>query len=141
MRLFQQVALSALLAAFVGCSDAVRESPPRTDVEVSQGLPPSVSNAVLHLVLISPTNASPTNHTEKYEMMGGNRSLDHPVGWGSNSSGRYDEDRLLAIREEGFVILFTKRDGGVVQTNAVLFRYGETTETNTLGWKIVGRFK
>jgi hypothetical protein len=74
-------------------------------------------------------------------MMSGNRSLEHPVGWGSNSDGQYDENRLLAIRAEGFQMLFTERDGGVVQTNIVLFRYGEDTETNTLGWKIVGRFK
>ncbi|MGA2540252.1 MAG: hypothetical protein ABSG78_01685 [Verrucomicrobiota bacterium] len=74
-------------------------------------------------------------------MMSCNRSLAQPVGWGSNSTGHYDEQRLLAIRAEGFVMLFTERDGGVVHTNAVLFRYGQTNETNTLGWKIVGRFK
>jgi len=73
--------------------------------------------------------------------MSGNRSFMSPVGLGSDSSGHYDEERLLAIRADGFLMLFTKRDGGVGQTNAVLFRYGEATETNTLGWKIVGRFK
>lgn len=138
MRLFQQIALITLLAAFIGCSDAARESAPRTDVEVSPGLPASASNAVLHLVLISPTNALPTS---PHEMIGGNRSLAHPVGSGSDSSGRQDEDRLLAIRPDGFLMMFSKRYGSVVHTNVVLFRYGETTETNTLGWKIVGRFK
>ena len=59
----------------------------------------------------------------------------------TNSGGHYDENRLLAIRPEGFLMLFTERDSGVVQTNAVLFRYGESTETNTLGWRIIGRFK
>ena len=29
----------------------------------------------------------------------------------------------------------------VVQTNLVLFPYGLTTETNALGWKMIGRFK
>jgi len=44
-------------------------------------------------------------------------------------------------RCRGFMMLFTLRDGGVVQTQLILFPYGLTTERNALGWKIIGRFK
>jgi len=130
--------LFGLLANFVGRSEAERKLPAHSDVEVSPGLPASVSNAVLRIIQVTPTNATPTTYREKTS---GHRSLGSPVGSGGDSVGHYHENRLLAIRAEGFLMLFTSRDGGVVQTNVVLFRYGEVTETNTLGWKIVGQFK
>jgi hypothetical protein len=70
--------------------------------------------------------------------------LKSPVGSGSSVVGTnvsFEEERLIAIKTDGFEILFTKRENGVVQTNIVLFYYGQITQTNTLGWKIVGNFK
>jgi hypothetical protein len=60
----------------------------------------------------------------------------------------WDEERLIAINAEGFEMLFTKRWrwAGLGQqihneTNVILFRYGQITETNILGRSIVGKFK
>ena len=139
MRILQQCPLSAFLAAGVGCSDSGHKPLPRISVEVAQDLPPSLSNAVLHLVIVEPSDASPTNNYAS--KMTGNRSLKSPVGSSSVSDGHYQEERLVAISADGFVMRFTKDDGQGVRTNVVLFRYGETTETNALGCKIVGRFK
>jgi hypothetical protein len=112
-----------------------------TTVDISQNLPESARNAVLHLSIFEPVDASPTNyHTAIY----GSRSLNSPVGSGSiggSTYTNYQEERLVAINADGFNMLFTRRDNGVVQTNTILFRYGKTTQTNTLGWKIIGNFK
>jgi hypothetical protein len=126
-------------AALVGCFDqeTVAPSPPPT-VAVTPGLPASATNAVLHLKRVTPSDASSTNWTQ---ILSGSRSLKRPVGSASDSTGRYDEDRLVAVQADGFVILFTKREGGKTQTNGVLFRFGRTTQTNTLGWRIVGDFR
>lgn len=59
---------------------------------------------------------------------------------GGYSDGRYDEERLISIKADGFVVRFTNRVGGEMQTNFVLFPYGQTTETNTLGWGIAGDY-
>jgi hypothetical protein len=138
MPIFRIAALLGSLTALVGCSDKEQKLPPRAYVDIFPGLPASVSNAVLHLVLVTPTNASPTNYSGK---VSGNRSLEYPVGSSSAGAGHYDEERLLAIRAEGFLMVFTKLKGIAVETSVVLFRYAEVTETNTLGWTIVGQFK
>jgi hypothetical protein len=74
------------------------------------------------------------------ETISGSQSLENPV-WSGTVDGRYNEERLVAIRADGFLILFTQREGGFTQTNIILFPYGQTTETNALGWQIVGRYK
>ncbi len=114
----------------IGAADLVK-------VKVSKDLPATISNAVLSLVMIRPPNASPSTYGAKNSLR---CSLESPGG--SSSDGyHFQEERLIAIRSEGFVVLFTERAGTNVQTNAVLFHYGETNETNVLGWKVTGRFK
>jgi hypothetical protein len=117
-------------------------------VEVSPGLSPSVSDAVLHLSIYEPVDASPTNYRSAHF---GGRSLQHPVGSGgelADMGGTWDENRLIAINADGFKILFTKqwRLPGVGQeihqeTNVILFRYGQVTDTNVIGWRIIGKFE
>jgi len=111
------------------------------DVEVAPNLPASLSNAVLHVSCSGPLDGS----------WSGSRSLNSPVGSGSSVVGTnetWNEERLIAINAEGFKMLFTKRwrftgPGQSIsqETNVILFRYGQVTETNTLGWRIVGNFK
>lgn len=139
MRVFWHMLVFVLLVTLVGCSDyeGVTLVHQQT-VEISPGLPASSTNAVLHLRLVPTLDASSTN---KREMIAGSRSLNSPVGSGGDSSGHYHEQRLVAIRVDGFLILFTKRDGGATQTNSLVFPYGQTTQTNALGWRIVGYFK
>lgn len=137
MRPVQQFAHLALLAVLAGCSGKDRKPEPGTAVEVSRGLPASITNAQLQVTMLKPADATPTHYGEK---ISGRRSLNSPVG--SSDNGQcFEEQRLTAVRADGFLMLFTKRDGAILQTNAVLFPYGETTETNTLGWNIIGRYK
>ena len=140
MFIHRQILVFALLLAFVGCSDGERKSSTRQVVEVSQNLPASLSNAVLNLHIREPIDSLATNHS----IWGGDRSLKSPVGSGGvidGTNASFQEERLIAIVSDGFEVLFTRRDNGVVQTNIVLFHYGEVTQTNTLDWSIVGKFK
>ena len=137
MRVLCQIGMVALSLMLAGCSD--HESVTlvhRPTVKIEPGLPASATNAVLQVRIHIPYGL-PTN----YASISGSRSLKSPVGRGSDSTGFYSEQRLVAIHSDGFVMLFTVRDAGVTKTNTVLFRYGETTETNTMGWKIDGHFK
>ncbi len=137
MRPVRQLAILAWLAVIVGCSERDRESSHIAPVEVSSGLPAAITNALLIVRMSKPNDASPTNYKE---LISGTRSLQSPMG--SSSSGQnYQEERLVAIKPEGFVLLFTDREGEIVHTNLVVFPYGQTTETNALGWKIVGQYK
>ncbi len=86
--------------------------------------------------LFFPSDASAGNWTQT---ISGSFSLKMPGIPDIRSQG--EEERLIAIRADGFVMRFTKRDGGETQTNFVLFPFGQTTETNILGWKIIGNFK
>lgn len=129
------VSLGLLLILWV-CAGHASHSPPR--VEVSPGLPASSKNAVLLLNLFAPIDASPTNFTES---ISGSFSLKRPYFHDTVSKSSLDEEQLVAIRADGFIMQFTTSDGGKTQTNSVLFPYGQTTETNTLGWRIVGNFK
>ena len=117
-------------------------------VEVSPGLPTSVTDAVLHLSIYEPADASPTNHRSATIE---SRSLQSPVGSGSTSTDTgetWNEERLIAINADGFKMLFIKqwRVSGLGQeihreTNVMLFRYGQVTDTNAVGLKIIGKFK
>jgi hypothetical protein len=125
--------LGLLLILWV-CAGHGGHSPSK--VEVSPGLPASSTSAVLHLNLFFPSDASAGNWTQT---ISGSFSLKMPGIPDIRSQG--EEERLIAIRADGFVMRFTKRDGGETQTTFVLFPFGRTTETNTLGWKIIGNFK
>jgi hypothetical protein len=57
------------------------------------------------------------------------------------SSGIYNEERLIAIQADGFLVRFSDRVDGAMRTNSILFPYGQTIETNTLGWSIVGKYQ
>jgi len=117
-------------------------------VEVSPGLPPSASDAILNLSIYEPADASPTNYRSK---IFGSRSLQYLGGFSSSSTDTgetWDENRLIAINADGFKMFFTKRWRlpGLGQeihqeTNVILFRYGQVTDTNAIGWRIVGKFK
>jgi hypothetical protein len=129
------IAILILPMAMIGCSRGQEQHPPRIHVEVSQGLPASVTSAVLSLKL-SMTNGTVSSASSP--------SLDCPISAGGGWYGHhhdYQEERLLSIRADGFLMFLKIRDDSLTQTNIVLFRYGETTETNMLGWRIVGRFK
>ena len=138
----------ASLAFLVGCSDSERVVlSSQKDVEVSTNLPESLRSAVLYIKVQEPINPQATN----YRSWSGSRSLNSPGGSSSGEDGTmqtWDGDQLIGIDAEGFKILFTKkwRPTGLRQkisseTNVILFRYGQITETNTLRWKIVGKFK
>jgi len=117
-----------------------RKLPPRWNVEVETNLSARITNGILHLVLREPIDPLATN----YSVSVGSRSLESPVGSGSGSDAthsKFDEERLIAIKTAGFEMLFTKGSNGVVNTNIIFFPYGETTETNVLGWRIVGNYK
>jgi hypothetical protein len=126
--------LGLLLILWV-CGGHGGHSPPR--VEVSPGLPAPSTSAVLHLNLFFPGDTSASGWTQTSS---GSFSLKRPYFHDSVSKSSLDEERLVAIRADGFVMQFTTRDGGETKTNSVLFPYGQTTETNTLGWRIVGNF-
>ena len=136
MRAFRQLAFFGLLTPLVLCF-AEPELRPRAHVEVSQGLPASATNAVLNLVLTAPSSLPnwPNKQSGPWGLMKTTTAAS------TDPEGRYKEQRLLAIRPEGFVMTFAEVDTGVAYTNIVLFRYGEITETNTPRWKIVGQFE
>jgi hypothetical protein len=114
---------------------ARHESSSRPRVQVAPGLSASATNAVLHLKLVSFNEASRTGSTISCIL-----SRKNLVMFADPSNGRYDEERLIAIQTDGFVLRFTDRVGGEMRTNFVLFPYGQTTETNTLGWSVVGDY-
>ena len=144
-------ALSCVCLAFVIAilyySCGWNTSRPNQTVEVSTNLPASLLNANLHLKVREPSDLLATNH----ESLSGDLSLAGPDFGGSSDDEKiekWDEMRLIAINAEGFEVRFTKRWrlSGLGQkmnqeTNVILFRYGQVTETNALGWKIVGKFK
>ena len=115
---------------------ARHRSSSRPRVEVAPALLASAKDAVLHLRLVSFNEASQTGREVSCIL-----SRKDPGMFADPSNGRYDEERLIAIQADGFVIRFTDRVGGEMRTNFVLFPYGQTIETNTLGWSIVGNFK
>lgn len=139
----------ALLGALASCSNykGVTSSHPQT-VEVSSGLPASATNAVLFLRAYEFSDISSTN---LYSSWGGSRSMQYQGGGGSFVNGTnetWHHEQLIAINAEGFEMLFTKKwrftgPGQKInqETNVTLFRFGQITETNTLGWSIIGKFK
>jgi hypothetical protein len=104
-------------------------------VEVAPALSASVKDAVLNLKLASFDEASQTG-----KRISGILSRKDPVMNADPSNGRYDEERLMTIQADGFVIRITDRVGGEMRTNFILFPYGQATETNTLGWGILGDY-
>lgn len=133
----RRIALPFLLL-LSGCLGERSGRPVRNQVEVASGLPAAIRDAVMKLSLVATNGPSANDWIEK---IGGSRSLRSPVGSGSDSFGHFSEQMLLAIRSDGFVMLFTKREGAVEQTNVIVFPYDQTTQTNALGWKITGRYK
>ena len=121
----------------------------KQSVEVSTNVPASLFNAELDLKIRGSSDPRTTNYSGWY--LSGHASLTGPGGSSGSLGGTIDEwdgYRLIAINSEGFEVLFTKRWrlAGLGQklneeTNVILFRYGQVTETNALGWKIVGKFK
>lgn len=110
----------------------------RPKVEVALGSPAPAKNAVLHLRLISSSGAWGTpNWTQTVDTGILSQKI---VSLGGHSNGRDDEERLMAIQADGFVIRFTKYDAGETQTNFVIFPYGQTTKTNIMGESIVGSY-
>jgi hypothetical protein len=138
MRALEYLALVYLLAACVGCSERDQKTPFSAVVQISKEAPEAVRKKVLSIVIHNPSDVSVTNW--QGVVISGKRSLKSPTGSGSDSGGSHEE-RLIAINADGFKVLFTNTRGEVVQTNAVLFRYGETTDTNTIGWRIVGKYQ
>jgi hypothetical protein len=125
---------------------------PKITVEVDTNVPIQIQNALLHIHIYSPP-------PQEWEASGA-RSLKSPGGGGSSEDSAtniYTEgDELIAIKTNGFEIRFVESDYPILHTNnvrilqrekgyrhtsIVLFPYGKTTETNALGWKIVGKFQ
>jgi hypothetical protein len=115
------------------CAGHGRSSRPR--VEVAPTLSASAASAVLHLKLVSFNQTSQTGIT-----ISGILSRKDPVLPGGHSDGRNDDERLIAIQADGFVIQFTEGVGGEMRTNCILFPYGQTTETNIMEWSIAGDY-
>jgi hypothetical protein len=125
---------------------------PTETVTVSSNVSAQFQEASLHLAI---SEYAPFPGTKTF----GTRSLGSPCGQGEMESGTnysFQEERLTAITQDGFEVRFTRRqcpfgqtnnmhfhqiEKTIVQTNTVLFRFGETTETNTIGLRIVGKFK
>jgi len=110
-------------------------------VEVAPALSASATNAVLYLQLVSSGDIFGTNRTQTVTAISGisgTLNQRRPVMSGGHSNN--GEQRLIVIRADGFVIQFTDDVGGEMRTNLVLFPYGQITETNTLGWSIVGDY-
>jgi len=107
----------------------------RPRVEIAPALSAPATNAVLQLKLVSFDEVSRTGIK-----ISGILSRKAPVLPGGYSNGRNDDERLIAIRADGFVVRFTDLVDGEMQTNLVLFPYDQTTETNILGWDIAGDY-
>jgi hypothetical protein len=107
----------------------------RPRIDVAPALPASATDAILHLKLASFNAASQTGSTISSILSQKDR-----VMFADPSHGLFDEERLIAIRADGFVIQFIHRESGETRTNLVLFPYGQVTETNTMGWTIVGSY-
>jgi len=63
------------------------------------------------------------------------------AGKGDQAEEFYHEIRLLSVTENGFEVRFlrSRADNNILSSN-VLFRFGEITKTNVLGWGITGQF-
>jgi hypothetical protein len=109
-------------------------------VALAPDLPASAKNAVLYLQLVASADALATNWIQTIAGISGSLSQRMPVIPSDHSNGCYAEERLIAIQADGFVIRFTDRVGGEIRTNFVLFPFGQITETNTLGWNIIGDY-
>ena len=118
---------------FLICARHGSSSRPR--VEIAPTISATTTNAVLHLKLVSFNEVSRTGIT-----ISGILSLKNPIMRGGHSNGRNDDERLIAMRADGFVVRFTDHIDGEVRTNLVLFPYDQTTETNFLEWSIVGYY-
>lgn len=117
----------ALMLIFQVC--ARHGSHSHSKVDVGPDLPASVTSAVLHLNLVSAS-----------ETISGGISLKTPVFHDDFSKDNYDEERLTAIKSVGFMVRFITCKGAKAQTNFVLFPFEQTTETNALGWRIIGNY-
>lgn len=88
-------------------------------VEVSQNLPATASNAVLHLSIFDPKNDSLSNYATASATYG-NFSLKFTVSSSSSATSIYinnRECRLIAINADGFKIHLTREDNGNRFTN------------------------
>lgn len=122
----------------LGCGCSHNRPSLEPQVDVAPGLSASVTNSVLHLELWRPADVQRTNASE---MISSNKGLQQPTSSSGDDQGHSNEERLMAITADGFLVRFTIRNKDLSQTNTVLFRYGETNDTNIADWKIVGHFK
>ena len=138
MPVLRRVCAFILAVTLLGCS---KHEGATLKVEVSPGLSASATDAVLNLSIYELLDSSPTNYrSATYE----SQSLQSPFCSNSSIEGTNkcsQERRLVAIIPEGFKILFIRNDNGIMQGNTILFRFNQTTQTNTMGWRIVGMFK
>ena len=119
----------------VGCSKQEHLSLPKQDVQISQNVPELLRDSVLHISL----HGEDSNHGS----LVGNCSLKSPVISGSyvDRPNVYSHEvRLIAIKTNGFVACIFKRENHIEEKTEVLFDFGKTTETNMLGWNIVGKY-
>ena len=141
--LFCTVALASA-TVLSGCSQSGPKLFAHPIVDVAPNTPDSARHAVLHLLVVEPGGK-----------IGGYRSLESPSGSGSGSDGHFSEERIVAIRPDGFEVLFTqgydpalhtdvsedRRKPRSVQTATIFFHFGETTNTTAIGCEITGTFK
>ncbi len=121
---------------------------PKSTVEVSTDVPPRLQNDMLYVRIHERTGGSLA--TLSFAQPFASASIE------SDTNMDTEEERLVAIQTNGFEVLFTKtvysvsktnnsltiqKGKGVEQKGVVLFRDGETTQTNVLEWEIVGQFK
>ena len=130
-----------LFTIITGCGDGGPGAPAyQSGIEISKNIPDRFVNSSLRLKISNLVGDAATNR----QMWTGSRSLKSPLGSVSSVDGsnRYSfEERLVSIKTNGFVILFSKNENGLLTTNMMLFRYGETNQTNALGLDIIGQFE
>jgi len=109
-----------------------RNPPPPT---VAENVPPARRDAHLCLTVRDP---GPTHSTSRRDC-----SLRSPEAdsYGYDLHLHYEETRLIAIREDGFEILFTRAEEQRVKKTTVFFPFGKITQTKALGWEVTGEFK
>ena len=100
-------------------------------VNVAHDAPEAARHAVLNLRVRTPNHGT----------SGGTRALDDPVGSGSGSDGHFEEERLIAIKADGFEVLLTQGQDKTVQTATVFFPFGKSTEEKVLGCEVSGKYK
>jgi hypothetical protein len=114
---------------------AIEDSEP----SIANDVPTSLRNAELRLRLVDFANALPGQGVRTSgELSVGLPLIDSARGDGTNTF--YHETRLLSVTTNGFEVRFMRGANDGMHRSKFLFRFGETTVTNALGWNIVGQF-